>query len=456
MSLNGAMSAALSGLNAHQRALQIVSANVANAQNPDYTRKTVGFQAQAYPGQGVVTVAVSRATDAALAQDLVAYTALAGQTGVQADYMKRLSTLFGTSGGSADLAGATEAFTSAWAVLQATPDNTQAQADVIAKATALADTINRMSQGVEAIDTQIQADTAGTVEDINDILRDLDRLNHSIIAGRREQGDTVEMEDQRDALVLKLSGLIDVKTIGRSDGGLAVYTAGGTTLVDQTATELAYDGTVITRAGDTQPLNGAIRSGRLAGLLALRADGPSAEPGRGTIDELRDQLAGFAGMFTDTTAGTFAAAYDAATPTLPGELAGGFFVMNGTSLAVNPALLAGTATVKQAGIVAGNDALVDASRAFAATGISVAGEDYSGIASAITATLSRDVGAVTTKANLSEATRGEAQTRFAAAVGVNMDEELANLQVLQNAYAASARVMQAVNQLYDDLFGIMR
>ncbi|RJF87082.1 hypothetical protein D3874_08635 [Oleomonas cavernae] len=213
MSLNGAMSAALSGLNAHQRALQIVSSNVSNAQTAAYTRKSVTVQAQDNPGQGVTTIAVTRATDAALAQDLVAYTALAGQTGAQASYMKQLSSLFGSANGNADLATATEDFTSAWAVLQASPDSVEAQADVVAKAAALVDTVNRLAEGVDKVDAQVQADTGAAVDDINGILTDIDSLNDRITAGRREAGDTVELEDQRDALVLRLSNLIDVKTI---------------------------------------------------------------------------------------------------------------------------------------------------------------------------------------------------------------------------------------------------
>lgn len=40
--------------------------------------------------------------------------------------------------------------------------------------------------------------------------------------------------------------------------------------------------------------------------------------------------------------------------------------------------------------------------------------------------------------------------------GVNVDEEMAQLTVLQNSYAASARVISAVNNLYDSLLSIVR
>jgi flagellar hook-associated protein 1 len=40
--------------------------------------------------------------------------------------------------------------------------------------------------------------------------------------------------------------------------------------------------------------------------------------------------------------------------------------------------------------------------------------------------------------------------------GVNVDEEMSQLLVLQNSYAASARVINAVNNLYDSLLSIVR
>ena len=38
--------------------------------------------------------------------------------------------------------------------------------------------------------------------------------------------------------------------------------------------------------------------------------------------------------------------------------------------------------------------------------------------------------------------------------GVNIDEELRNMVLFENAYAATARVIQVVDQLFDLLLGI--
>lgn len=452
MSLTGAMNIALTGLNAQQRALQVLGGNVSNATDEAYTRKSIASSASA---GGVTTADVTRATDNALARDLLAYTSLAGQADAQSTYMSKLSTLFGVSTSSAGLATAVSDLNDAFAVLQSTPDSGTGQAEVIAKADTLARTINDLMAGLETVDREIQQETADVVGKVNDLLDRIDTLNKQVKTVAAAGGDKTTLEDQRDAAVRGLAQLIDVKTIARGDGSLAVYTAGGESLVDQDATRLTYDGTDITREGDTRSLNGSIRSGALAGLLALRATGTGSTAGTAVIGELKAQVQAFAASLTSTGAGDFAAAYDGAT-TAAGELASGFFVMTGDTISVNSALLDGTATLKQAAISPASAALVSGSHGISAGGLTVTGEDYAGIARAIISALSADVGAVTSKADLAGATRTEAATRFQSSVGINMDEELANLQVLQNAYAASAKVMQTVNQLYDSLFAIIR
>ncbi len=43
------------------------------------------------------------------------------------------------------------------------------------------------------------------------------------------------------------------------------------------------------------------------------------------------------------------------------------------------------------------------------------------------------------------------QQRYQADTGVNLDAEIANLQVLQNAYSASARLLSVIQTMFDTL-----
>lgn len=467
MSLTGAITASVAGLKAQQSALQLAGSNIANVNNASYTRKGQTVAAGAVPGSGVQVIGVTRSTDQTLAADLHAFTALAARNQVQADYLTQASGLFGGTDSSARLSTATEALVSAWTALQAAPDQAEAQRDVIAKADTLATTVNDLAAGIDKLDRQITDETGAAVDQINGLLGEIAELNHRIGAGRQAEGQTVELEDQRDARIRSLAELIDVKPIPRPDGSVAVYSAGGLTLVDQTATRLSYDGTDLTRAGDTTPLQDSIRGGRLAGLLALRAPLPAgggAEAGRAVIAGLRSRLDAFASQFTAGTGAVppagFADGYDdPSLATAPDELAGGFFVATGTpalTLSVNPALLDGTARLKSAAIEPVGRQLTAASRSLSAAGLTLTARDYTGLANGITAALTSDTANLAQRADLSGATRDEAERRLSAATGVDLDEELANLQLMQNAYSASARVITIANQLFDQLFSVVR
>ena len=50
----------------------------------------------------------------------------------------------------------------------------------------------------------------------------------------------------------------------------------------------------------------------------------------------------------------------------------------------------------------------------------------------------------------------EASARRSAVEGVNMDEELVLMTTYQQAFNASARLIQAASEMYDTLIGMMR
>ncbi len=47
------------------------------------------------------------------------------------------------------------------------------------------------------------------------------------------------------------------------------------------------------------------------------------------------------------------------------------------------------------------------------------------------------------------------QKKLKATSGVNIDDEMAHLLALQNAYSANARVMSTIKQMYDPLMQAM-
>ena len=81
----------------------------------------------------------------------------------------------------------------------------------------------------------------------------------------------------------------------------------------------------------------------------------------------------------------------------------------------------------------------------------VSESSYAGAANGIVGLWTNAAKAVGENSELAAETQKLMETRFHNEVGVNIDEEMAHLQVLQTSYAATARVVQAVNAMFDAL-----
>jgi flagellar hook-associated protein 1 FlgK len=63
---------------------------------------------------------------------------------------------------------------------------------------------------------------------------------------------------------------------------------------------------------------------------------------------------------------------------------------------------------------------------------------------------------VTESFELSSETKSLLETRFHGSTGVNIDEEIAQLQNLQTSYQATARVIQVAQRMLDALEGAIQ
>jgi len=149
------------------------------------------------------------------------------------------------------------------------------------------------------------------------------------------------------------------------------------------------------------------------------------------------------------------------------EQAQGFSVTS--SVANNPASV-GTATPTiTASTVAGNSVVlsgdnsgaialenaINTTKSFqAAGGISAQTASLSNYAASFYQNLSTQSNAVTTNQTTQDDRLTEANSRVASNSGVNLDEELTNLSSYQQAYAAGARILTTVDQLYQTLLQI--
>ncbi|WP_174300181.1 flagellar hook-associated protein FlgK [Caulobacter sp. S45] len=145
--------------------------------------------------------------------------------------------------------------------------------------------------------------------------------------------------------------------------------------------------------------------------------------------------------------------------------AGGYAVRS--DIAANPGLLQTSAvtlgaasgtSVLAAGDTSGADAFATAGQtsiAFAAAGQAAAGSTtLSGYASNLSGDIATKAAAADSAATSASAVATETQTRLSSAEGVNVDQEMISLTTYQQAYNASARLIQATSSMFTTLMSI--
>lgn len=466
-SLFGVLSNTTSTLKMIQGQLSLVAENVAKADDPNRSRHTLE---QTTDSRGNAVVAqYKRQVDIALRVQLEQTISEESSATTLASYMRRVTDLLGTTGGTPPLSDSVEKFESAWRELSANPENVVAKNQIVIYGEDIAREMQRLSSGIGEIEKQLDNDIRSSVDQLNSALAEIDKLNADILATRGAGDPTLAMEDRRDQLVRDVASMMSIRTVERADGKLSIFTSSGMSLLDAAPVKFTYDNGELRSTGSDRDLSGMVSDGKLGALLELRADGSTKDPaqaasslpGAEILRKLRSQLEAVAQAFLGPTkAGeptSFSDAYSQASPTAEGELPDRFFIGNGAgTFGINPALLSGQLQVKTSAAESVSTALSASGRSITADGLRATGLTYSSMISTMITQWSANSKVVGEQATIATDFKMQLDVRYKNNVGVNMDEEIAMLQVLQRNYSAAARVMQTVNNMLDAIEGILR
>ena len=281
MSLSSIIGAAGSALTASQVRIATANANVANADDLTYTRKTV----TSTPTTATVSVSnttVQRAADAFLSKTVLSTAASAGYDSTVDSFMQSYDSALGSTTGGDDISSLLTRFQTALSTLDSSTGADTAKAGVVSAASTLASAVRGLSGEVQTLRGQANTQIETTVGTVNQSLKTLASLNDQIATTTAQGGDATGLEDQRDAALSTLSGLVGVSSYVTTDNQLRVYTTGGDALLGTTAATLSYTASSQLGAGSTYPgaiagitLNGkdvttSLGSGTLGALVTLR------------------------------------------------------------------------------------------------------------------------------------------------------------------------------------------
>ncbi len=281
------LSIASSGVSTYQRALGVVSNNIANAATEGYSRQDVSMESsptrsngRAYLGTGVMVQGIRRQYDAFVESNLRNSQSDLQSQQPMVDYTNRVVDVMG--GETSGLAGALDKFFASARALSADSASTVLRSSFLRDADGLAGRFNQLSAQLDLVDNETQEAVKADIKQMNALAGQLASVNQQLAKNRELTRQPPELLDQRDQLLLSLSKFVKINT-AFADNGMVNVSLGASptqdvlvngkdvTLLDVTFDTAAPErfSLVLDPYGQPKPIS-SIQSGQLAGLIAFR------------------------------------------------------------------------------------------------------------------------------------------------------------------------------------------
>ena len=273
----------ISGLNAAQRAFDIIGNNIANAATEGYHRQRLNLT-PAYTSQigsvilggGVDIAGITRMIDGFLQKEIFRQQSSLEQVSQELAMLRTVENLFGELSDGGGLSTALDGFFNALQDLSAHPAETIWQNQAITSAQTMAAKFKTLGQFLTSLESQISLEAENVTNQVNVLIGKIAELNHNINEQEISSGQAYNLKDQRDQCIVELSKLINVETESREYGVVDVSTNGIPLVVRTSVFELEVGikenlDLGITVAGESN-YNLDIQGGRLGALLSLKND----------------------------------------------------------------------------------------------------------------------------------------------------------------------------------------
>lgn len=438
-----------SGVRAYQSALTTVSENIANAATTGYARRSVQTseigvagggitQKNIVIGNGVIVTGTLRAADMFRAADVRA----AGADLARSDTaIGTLSAIQGALTGN-QLGDRLTAFFNASKAIAADPAATTPRQAMLEAAISVAAAFNGTAKQLGALSDEVDATARGAVDSINGLGESLGKINEALARTQPGTAGAAQLADQRDSVLEQMSAISDV-SVKIDDAGRATVRLGGAA------------GPVFVAGGITRHVM-CDRNAEGAVVFAVKGDGTTASlmPNGGVLAGVAEgaQRVAAARAQLDTIATAFVAGVNA----VQGQ-------GQGLDGAGGSAMFASGAGAGEMSVV-----LTDP-RGIAAASAGGGTRDTSNLANLdalrasgrfegnVTFLVSGNASALSARqavADAQDAIRSNAVAALDSATGVNLDQEAVDLLRFQQAYQASARVIQVARETMQSILDI--
>ena len=273
----------ISGLNAAQRAFDIIGNNIANAATEGYHRQrlnlTPAYSSQIGPvilGGGVDIAGITRMIDGFLEKEINRQQSSLEQVSQELAMLRTVENSFGELSDGGGLSTVLDDFFNSLQDLSAHPVESIWQNQAVTSAQTMAAKFKTLGQFLTSLESQISLESENVINQINTLTGKIGELNHNISKQEISSGQAYNLRDQRDQCITDLSKLINLETESREYGVVDISTNGIPLVVNTSVFELEVGITEnielgITAAGELN-YNTDVQGGRLGALLSLKND----------------------------------------------------------------------------------------------------------------------------------------------------------------------------------------
>ncbi len=267
-------------------AINVTGSNIANVNTPGYSRLRPMFESvgtkdasSAQEQVGVRIAAVERIYDRFLEAQLVGQQSSVGNYTAQQDSLNSVEGILNENNGGG-INDALGAFLNAWGNLSVEPSSISKRNMVVTTGQNLAYAFNQRGEDLTNVQIAANDSIADTLSSLNDDLKQMANYNETIVSAESAGTSAASIRDHRGELLKKISGLIDVNYIEKSDGSLYItLPTNGKALVEgfnswkleanrNPDNNNLYD--IVFSEDPSKSINEQITGGKLAGLLEVR------------------------------------------------------------------------------------------------------------------------------------------------------------------------------------------
>lgn len=331
MSLISSLNIAQQALAVNQTAITIISNNIANVDNENYSKlranlsdvvtnsSTQGAEAEANGLKGVQVSKIERYSNAYLQSYYWTQNSTANYYDKSYSVATSVQSLMNELNDTG-LSNALSSFYSAVTALNKAPTDYSARQNFVSTAQNVCSVLNNYYSSLTSIQNSLVGDyaiagdvqnsqIAGQVTEVNDLIDQLASVNKNIVSANASGVNSTSLLDQRDAIITKLTTYSNIN-VAMNNNGSASVSVGNTALLQGSnimgKLEVATGNknnpaeiNFVANDGKTTNLNSSITGGSIGAILDICGTDSANFTISSAVDQLDTLAAGFAGILND-------------------------------------------------------------------------------------------------------------------------------------------------------------